>query len=183
MLKGTETRLLGDDKTPPELTAMLARGTLDMGEALVSAAGSLANPLVLLFVLVGASIGVLLLSAPLTYFVTGGKYELPLVLVVAACVNGAAKVIAGVQNAVVTACGTESDVASLKWLTWVMITGGVIGAWAGSVYGLAGLVTGAGIGSLIGALPCMYLAYQVLRREQMPEGQASPMDAANLPVG
>ena len=55
VLKGTETRLLGDDKTPPELTAMLARGTLDMGQALVSAAGSLANPLVLLFVLVGAA--------------------------------------------------------------------------------------------------------------------------------
>ncbi|MGE3745837.1 MAG: oligosaccharide flippase family protein [Sphingomonadaceae bacterium] len=136
-----------------------------------------------LFVLVGASIGVLLLSSPLTYFVTGGKYELPLVLVGAACINGAAKVIAGVQNAVVTACGTESDVASLKWLTWVMITGGVTGAWMGSVYGLAGLVAGAGVGSLIGALPGMYLAYQVLRREQMPEGQASPMDAANLPAG
>lgn len=55
VLRGAETRLLGDDKAPPEITDMLARGTLDMGEALVSAAGSLANPLVLLFVLIGAA--------------------------------------------------------------------------------------------------------------------------------
>ncbi|WP_339930449.1 hypothetical protein [uncultured Brevundimonas sp.] len=55
VLKGSETKLLGDDKVPAELTDMLARGTLDMGEALVSAAGSLANPLVLSFVLIGAA--------------------------------------------------------------------------------------------------------------------------------
>ncbi|MBU1540278.1 MAG: hypothetical protein KKC29_14940 [Alphaproteobacteria bacterium] len=55
VLKGSETKILGDEKMPPELKAALGRGTLDMGEALVSAAGNLANPLVLLFVLIGAA--------------------------------------------------------------------------------------------------------------------------------
>ncbi|MFT4914062.1 MAG: ABC-2 type transport system permease protein [Brevundimonas sp.] len=55
VVKGGETRLLGDSRTPAEVAEMLARGTLDMGEALITAAGSLANPLMLLFVLIGAA--------------------------------------------------------------------------------------------------------------------------------
>jgi ABC-2 type transport system permease protein len=55
VLKGSETKILGDARMPPEMKAALARGTLDMGEAIVSAAGNLANPLVLLFVLIGAA--------------------------------------------------------------------------------------------------------------------------------
>lgn len=55
VLKGSETKILGDEKMPAELKAALGRGTLDMGEALVTTAGSLANPLVLLFVLIGAA--------------------------------------------------------------------------------------------------------------------------------
>jgi ABC-2 type transport system permease protein len=55
VLKGSETRILADEKMPQELKAALGRGTLDMADALVTAAGSLANPLVLLFVLIGAA--------------------------------------------------------------------------------------------------------------------------------
>jgi ABC-2 type transport system permease protein len=55
VLKGSETRILGDEKMPEELKAALAGGTLDMADALVTAAGNLANPLVLLFVLIGAA--------------------------------------------------------------------------------------------------------------------------------
>ncbi len=55
VLKGSETKILGDTKMPPEVREALARGTLDMGEALVQAAAGLANPLVLLFVLIGAA--------------------------------------------------------------------------------------------------------------------------------
>jgi len=55
VLKGSETRILGDGKMPEELKAALAGGTLDMADALVTAAGNLANPLVLLFVLIGAA--------------------------------------------------------------------------------------------------------------------------------
>ena len=55
VLKGSETRILGDEKMPEELKAALGGGTLDMADALVTAAGNLANPLVLLFVLIGAA--------------------------------------------------------------------------------------------------------------------------------
>lgn len=55
VLKGSETKILGDEKMPEELKAALGGGTLDMADALVSAAGNLANPLVLLFVLIGAA--------------------------------------------------------------------------------------------------------------------------------
>ena len=133
-----------------------------------------------LAMLIVASIGVMLLSSPLTDFITDGKYELPFVLVAAACINGAAKVISGVQDSILTACGTEGDVATLKWLTWVMIAGGTIGAWAGSVYGLSGLVTGAGVGSLVGSLPGMYLALTVLRRGTVCGDR--PVAGANLPT-
>lgn len=55
VLKGSETKILGDTKMPPEVREALTRGTLDLGDALVTAAGNLANPLVLLFVLIGAA--------------------------------------------------------------------------------------------------------------------------------
>ena len=55
VLKGSETKILGDTQMPPEVREALTRGTLDMGEPLVQAAAGLANPLVLLFVLIGAA--------------------------------------------------------------------------------------------------------------------------------
>lgn len=56
VLKGGETKLLGDTQMPPEMReSLLNRGTLDMGGALIESAAGLANPLVLLFVLIGAA--------------------------------------------------------------------------------------------------------------------------------
>lgn len=55
VLKGSETKLLGDAKMPPELKEAFTRSTLDMGHALVEGTAGLANPLVLLFVLIGAA--------------------------------------------------------------------------------------------------------------------------------
>lgn len=55
VLKGSETKILGDSRMPPEMKEALGRGTLDIGHSLVSSAGDLANPLVLLFVLIGAA--------------------------------------------------------------------------------------------------------------------------------
>ncbi len=54
VLKGGETKLL-EGANSPELAEMMSRATLDLSAAMVSAAGSLANPLVLLFVLIGAA--------------------------------------------------------------------------------------------------------------------------------
>ena len=54
VLKGGQTKLL-EGANSPELAEMMSRATLDLGAAILSAAGSLANPLVLLFVLIGAA--------------------------------------------------------------------------------------------------------------------------------
>jgi ABC-2 type transport system permease protein len=55
-LKANEAKLLESAKGPPGLREMLiSGGELDMAQALVEAAGSLANPIVLLFVLIGAA--------------------------------------------------------------------------------------------------------------------------------
>lgn len=55
VLKSTETKLMADTKAPPELKELLTSAPLDMGHALVAGAGNLANPLVLAFVVIGAS--------------------------------------------------------------------------------------------------------------------------------
>ncbi|CAN7146184.1 ABC transporter permease subunit [Brevundimonas sp. LjRoot202] len=55
VLKGSETKLLGDEKAPPELREMLVSSPLDLGGAMVSAAADLANPLILAFILIGAA--------------------------------------------------------------------------------------------------------------------------------
>ena len=55
VLKASETKILSDTRMPSEIREALSRGTLDMGEALVTTAGDLANPLVLLFVLIGTA--------------------------------------------------------------------------------------------------------------------------------
>jgi len=46
----------------------------------------------------------------------------------------------------------------------LMILFGVAGAWLGARWDLAGLVLGAGLGTLAGAAPSIILAYRVLRR-------------------
>ena len=56
VLKANEARLMADAEAPPGLREMLqAGGELDLAQALVQSAGSLANPIVLLFVLIGAA--------------------------------------------------------------------------------------------------------------------------------
>lgn len=55
VLKGSSTKLLVNGKAPDQVKLMLAGGPLDLGQALVDAAGNFANPLVLLFVLIGAA--------------------------------------------------------------------------------------------------------------------------------
>lgn len=55
VLKSNEAKFMADAKMPPELKSAITGGALDLGSAIVSAAGGLANPLILLFVLIGAA--------------------------------------------------------------------------------------------------------------------------------
>ncbi len=56
VIKANEAKLMADTNAPPGLREMMqSGGELDMVEALVQAAGNVANPIVLLFVLIGAA--------------------------------------------------------------------------------------------------------------------------------
>lgn len=55
VLKSSATKLLGDEQVPAEVQQMLTSSPLDLAQAFVSAAADLANPLILLFVLIGAA--------------------------------------------------------------------------------------------------------------------------------
>jgi hypothetical protein len=122
-----------------------------------------------------ASLGVIVLAPPLTARLTGGKYDISLALVAAACVNGAAKVLTGLPRAFVTAAGTSEDLRALNWQSWLMIACAGAGAWLGARLGLTGLVVGAGVGSIVGALPSLQLARKALRRAD--ETAAAPPPA------
>ncbi|NJC42723.1 ABC-2 type transport system permease protein [Brevundimonas alba] len=56
VMKANEAKLLADSDAPPGLKMMMQRGgELDLAQGLVEAAGNLAGPMVLLFVLIGAA--------------------------------------------------------------------------------------------------------------------------------
>ncbi|MFN3353320.1 MAG: ABC transporter permease subunit [Brevundimonas sp.] len=55
VVKANTERLAAETDAPPELTAMLAEGPLNLGESLLANAAELAGPGLLLFVLIGAA--------------------------------------------------------------------------------------------------------------------------------
>jgi O-antigen/teichoic acid export membrane protein len=128
--------------------------------------------------LVGATVFVALLAAPVAEWLTAGRYAPGLLLVLAACANGAAKVVQAIPRAVVTACGSERDVTVLNRLVWVGILAGVAGACVGSWTGLAGLLVGSTLGSLIVAIPATRVAQRALVAGSTAESRPS-----ELPVG
>ncbi|HET6618656.1 MAG TPA: hypothetical protein VFG64_01870, partial [Dongiaceae bacterium] len=127
--------------------------------------------------LVGATILVAFLAPPVAEWLTDGRYAPDRLLVLAACLNGAAKVVQAIPRAVVTACGSERDVTVLNRLVWVGILTGVVGAVLGSWTGLAGLLVGSTLGSLIIAIPATRVAQRALAA-----GPASGSQAPKLPV-
>ncbi|CAN7290679.1 hypothetical protein LJR225_001517 [Phenylobacterium sp. LjRoot225] len=127
-----------------------------------------------------ASLAVMVVAPPLTEQLTSGKYQLSLALVAAACLNGAAKVLTGLPRAFITASGTSADLRALNWQSWLMIVCSGGGAWLGAQVNLTGLVLGAGLGAILGALPSLQLARQVLRRSEESLSDARPEE---LPPG
>jgi hypothetical protein len=97
-------------------------------------------------------------------WLTGGRYQPELLLVLAACINGTAKVGQMLTRAVISACGTERDVTILNGLVWTGIFAGALGAVIGSSGGLGGLLSGVAAGSLVSTVPLALLAYRTIER-------------------
>ena len=55
VIKVTGPSITADGKAPPEVAALLTGGQVDIGKSLIETAGDLSNPVILLFVLIGAA--------------------------------------------------------------------------------------------------------------------------------
>ena len=113
--------------------------------------------------LVGATIGIVLLAPVATPLLTGGRYEIGLGLARAACFNGYSKVMQSFPRALITACGTDQDIARLNRLGWIGLATSVTGAFVGARWGLIGLLYGVTLGSMVGTLPAILLAKRKLQ--------------------
>ncbi len=135
-------------------TDLAARRTLVRGELLIMS------------LLAGAAtVVILLLVAPLTPFLTGGTYAIHEALVAAACLNGTVKLLYALPRAIVTVCGSKSQVARLNGVGMLWLVLAVAGGAIGAKWGLTGLVLGVSIGGLVAILPIARLAQQSLAHE------------------
>lgn len=116
-----------------------------------------------LVLLAGATIGIVLLAPVVTPLLTGGRYQIGLGLAMAACFNGYGKVMQSFPRALITACGTDQDIAQLNRLGWIGLATSVAGAFVGAYWGLIGLLYGVTLGSMVGTLPAILLARRKLQ--------------------
>lgn len=108
---------------------------------------------------------VVTLAAPfMVEWLTHGRYQLGTVLVLAGCFNGAVKMFESLPRSAVIACGTSKEIARLGWLSWLSLLGTIVGAWGGSRWGLAGLIFGGALASLVTSLPAARLGRYAVAR-------------------
>jgi len=115
---------------------------------------------------VGAAFCVALLAPSVTHWLTNGRYEIGTALVLAACANGAAKVFQAIPRAILTGCGSERDIALLSRWGWFGLAVGALCGFAAAGWGLAGLLHGVALGSLVGTIPAGLLAARRLRGQR-----------------
>jgi hypothetical protein len=114
------------------------------------------------FALAGITILVCALAPFVARWITAGRYEPDLLLVLAACLIGAAKVAEVLPRAIITACGTERDLVHLSGYLWAGLAASVLGALLGAWAGLPGALVGMAAGNLAGATPAMLIARRAL---------------------
>ncbi len=131
---------------------------------------------VILGVLVGTSALLCLIGPAIAVWITAGRYAPTSWLVLAACLAGAAKVCNGIPRAIITACGSDAELARLSHLMWLGLALSIAGAIAGQWLGLIGVLYGIAAGSILGSLPAMWMARAVLdappRTASQPESSS-----------
>jgi O-antigen/teichoic acid export membrane protein len=115
--------------------------------------------------LTGITIVVCALAPFVARWTTAGRYDPDLLLVLAACLIGAAKVAEVLPRAILTACGSERDLVHLSGCVWAGIVASVLGALLGAWAGLPGVLVGMAAGNLAGATPAMVVAYRALQTQ------------------
>lgn len=112
--------------------------------------------------LILASVAVVLLAPMVASWLTAGRYTLSTWLVAAACLNGSSKVVQAFPRAILTAYGTSRDLAYLGILGWIGLCISTVGGMLGTIWGLAGLVSGAAVGSLMFSIFSIVAAHRVI---------------------
>jgi hypothetical protein len=118
--------------------------------------------------LTGITIVVAVLAPFVARWTTAGRYDPDLLLVLAACLVGAAKVAEVLPRAIITACGSERDLVHLSGYVWAGIAASVLGALLGAWAGLPGVLFGMAVGNLAGATPAIVVAYRALQIQPEP---------------
>ncbi len=98
-----------------------------------------------------ATIAVLVLTPVVLTYVLQGRYQVSDTLIAAFVATGLVKVVHGFAVAVVQALGTVRTLARLHAASWAGVAVGIVLAYAGSKYGITGVVVGTGAGWLITA--------------------------------
>jgi O-antigen/teichoic acid export membrane protein len=93
----------------------------------------------------------------------GGKYHLSGALVLAALITGVAKILNGFAQSTVSALADARELSLVSLLGWVAVLVAVLGAVAGSRWGLAGVIYGVGLGWVVRAMVALYLTARHLR--------------------
>lgn len=114
--------------------------------------------------LVGTTLLLCAVAPALATWITGGRYSPSGALVLAACFAGAAKVCHGISRAIITACGSNAELARLSRYLWLGIALSLVGAALGMGAGLIGVLYGIAAGSALGSWPSMRLAARLLDR-------------------
>lgn len=108
--------------------------------------------------LLAATMVVCTLAPFVIRLIAGEHYVVDLPLLLAACVNGAAKISHGLSRAILIAVGTPAQLRLLTLFVWGGIGLGAIGAVIGGQHSLFALLLGAAIGTMAGAVPAGWLA-------------------------
>jgi O-antigen/teichoic acid export membrane protein len=110
-----------------------------------------------------SSLCIVMIVPTVTDLFTGGRYQIGFGLALAACMNGYSKVMQTFPRALITACGSDQEIARLNRLGWIGLCTSVIGGFIGAQWALTGLLYGVAIGSMVGTIPAMALARRVLK--------------------
>ncbi|WP_022683450.1 lipopolysaccharide biosynthesis protein [Sphingobium bisphenolivorans] len=116
----------------------------------------------LMLIFVPASLLLILLAPWGAALLTDGIYKLDRLLVLAACLNGASKVAMAFPSAMLKVSGSASDLLLVNgWgVIWLVLT--FCGALVGAHYGLAGLILGASLASIVPTIFSFNLAWDRL---------------------
>lgn len=118
----------------------------------------------LLLIFIPVSLLLVLLAPWGAALLTDGVYRFDRLLVLAACLNGASKVAMAFPSAMLKVSGSATDLLLVNgWgVIWLVLTS--CGALVGARYGLAGLMLGASLASIVPTLFSFNLAWSRLGR-------------------